>query len=115
MGVNSLAFRAAQHGMFYGADPDCVGVTRDIPWAFNRQWLDLVSRSGTVLFVSIAPGALGARQRSDLRSALDLASDVQPLAEPSDWQRTIWPTRWQVAGREHAYDWIGPDGITSVP
>jgi len=115
MGVNSLAFRAAQQGAFYGADPDCVGVTRDVPWAFNRQWLDLVSRSGTVLFVSIASDALGARQRSDLRSALDRAARAQPLGEPLDWQETVWPTRWRLMHREHMYDWIGPGGVTSVP
>ena len=59
MGVNTLAFRGAQHGAFYVADPDCVGVTNAIPWAFNRQWLDLLARSGTMLFVSLAPDALG--------------------------------------------------------
>jgi alpha-galactosidase len=58
MGVNTLAFRGAQHGAFYVADPDCVGVTNAIPWALNKQWLDLLARSGTMLFVSLAPDAL---------------------------------------------------------
>ena len=66
MGVNTLAFRGAQHGAFYVADADCVGVTNAVPWAMNRQWLDLLSRSGTMLFVSLAPDALGADQRRDL-------------------------------------------------
>ena len=61
MGVNTLAFRGAQHGAFYVADADCVGVTNAMPWALNRQWLDLLARSGTMLFVSLAPDALGAR------------------------------------------------------
>jgi alpha-galactosidase len=115
MGVNTLAFRAVQHGAFYGADPDCVGVTRDVPWSFNRQWLDLVARSGTILFVSIASDALGPEQRRDLRAALDIAAREQSLAEPSDWQHTIWPTRWRLTGSAHRYDWIGPDGITGIP
>lgn len=114
MGVNSLAFRGVQHGAFYAADPDCVGVTGDIPWAMNREWLDLVSRSGTVLFVSIAADALGTTRERDLRAALARAAGVHPLGEPLDWQDTIWPTRWRLAGGEHSYHWIGPDGITSV-
>ncbi len=115
MGVNSLAFRAAQHGAFYAADPDCVGVTKDIPWTHNRQWLDLTARSGTILFVSLAPDALDATVTADLRAALALAAREQPLAEPSDWQLTTWPTRWRMAGREHSFAWVGPDGITALP
>jgi len=110
MGVNTLAFRGPQHGAFYTADPDCVGVTNDQPWALNRQWLDLLARSGTMLFVSLASDALGAEQRRDLTQALALAAQPRPLAEPLDWQRTVYPTRWRLMGRERAYDWVGPDG-----
>jgi alpha-galactosidase len=109
MGINTLAFRGAQHGAFYTADADCVGVTNDVPWALNRQWLDLLSRSGTMLFVSLAPDALDAGKRSDLRTALARAARPQSLAEPLDWQRTVWPTRWKVAGGTQTYDWGEPD------
>jgi len=110
MGVNTLAFRGPQHGAFYAADPDCVGVTTEQPWALNRQWLDLVARSGTALFVSLAPDALGAEQRRDLGQALALAAQPQPLAEPLDWERTVYPTRWRLMGRQYTYDWVGPEG-----
>jgi alpha-galactosidase len=110
MGVNSLAFRGAQHEAFYAADADCVGVTRAIAWASNRQWLDLVARSGTALFVSLAPDAVGAAETRDLRAALALAARKQPLGEPLDWQRTTWPSRWRLLGEEKTYDWTGPDG-----
>jgi alpha-galactosidase len=110
MGVNTLAFRGAQHGAFYVADADCVGVTNAIPWALNRQWLDLVARSGTMLFVSAAPDAIGAPQRRDLTAALALASMPQPLGEPLDWQRTVTPSRWRLAHRERTYDWVGAGG-----
>jgi alpha-galactosidase len=93
MGVNTLAFRGPQHGAFYVADADCVGVTNAVPWTFNRQWLDLLSRSGTMLFVSLAPDALGAAQRRDLKDALALAAAPHPLAEPLDWQRNVYPER----------------------
>jgi alpha-galactosidase len=111
MGVNTLAFRGAQHGAFYTADADCVGVTAAVPWERNRQWLDLLARSGTMLFVSLAPDTLGDVQRADLRAALALAARPQALGEPLDWQRTIWPSRWRLMGGEHAYDWGSADGL----
>ena len=110
MGVNTLAFRGVQHGTFYVADPDCVGVTTAIPWAQNRQWLDLLARSGTMLFVSLAPNALGAAERRDLRAALALAARPRPLGEPLGWQHTAWPTRWRTADGVRAYDWVGEEG-----
>jgi alpha-galactosidase len=110
MGVNTLAFRGPQHGAFYVADADCVGVTKAVPWSFNKQWLDLLARSGTMLFVSLAPDALGTDERRDLKAALALAAVPQPLCEPLDWQRSIYPSRWRVMGREVAYDWVGTDG-----
>jgi alpha-galactosidase len=110
MGVNTLAFRGVQHGAFYVADADCVGVTTVVPWSLTRQWLDLVARSGTTTFVSLAPDALGADQRRDLRAALALAAVPQPLGEPLDWQRTVYPQRWRLMGRERTYEWVGPDG-----
>lgn len=63
-----------------------------------------------MLFVSLAPDALGAEQRRDLTSALALASVPHPLAEPLDWQRSVYPSRWRAMGREVAYNWVGPDG-----
>jgi len=110
MGVNTLAFRGAQHGTFYVADPDCVGVTNAVPWSHNRDWLDLLARSGTMLFVSLAPDALGAEQRRDLKRALALAASPQPLGEPLDWQRNVYPSRWRLMNREQSYDWVGADG-----
>lgn len=110
MGVNSLAFRGVQHGAFYVADADCVGVTSAVPWSFNRQWLDLVARSGTATFVSPAPDALGAEQRRDLRAALALAATRQPLGAPLDWEQTVCPSRWRFKGRQRVYDWVGVDG-----
>jgi alpha-galactosidase len=111
MGVNSLAFRGAQHDAFYAADADCVGVTNDIPWTFNRQWLDLLARSGTTLFVSLAPDALGTQQRADLRRALALAATRQSLAEPLDWQRTVYPQDWSFRSGERSFDWVSADGV----
>jgi len=110
MGVNTLAFRGVQHEAFYAADADCVGVTTAVPWGYNRQWLDLVARSGTALFVSLAPDGVGAEQTRDLRDALAIAARPQPLGEPLDWQATVWPSRWRLMGEVKNYDWVGADG-----
>jgi alpha-galactosidase len=108
MGVNTLAFRGAQHGAFYAADADCVGVTNAIPWEENRQWLDLLARSGTTLFVSLAPDAVGTNRQQNLRAALRVAARAEPLGEPVDWQHTTWPARWRLMGADHRYDWGEP-------
>lgn len=113
MGVNSLAFRGAQNGALYVADPDCAGITSKVPWRLTREWLDLVSRSGTMCFVSLAPDALGDAQRQDVRAALARAAVPQPLGEPVDWQRTTVPARWTLMGEARTYDWAF--GALDVP
>ncbi|CAN5276374.1 hypothetical protein BH09GEM1_BH09GEM1_47360 [soil metagenome] len=110
MGVNTLAFRATQQGAFYTTDADCVGVTTAIPWELNRQWLDLLARSGTMLFVSLAPNALGAEQKADLTRAMAIAAEPQPIGEPLDWQRTNSPEHWRLMGRERSFAWAGDEG-----
>ncbi len=95
MGVNTLAFRGVQHGSFFAADADCVGITSAIPWQLNQQWLDLLSRSGTPLFVSAAPDALDVERRKTLREAFARAATERPVAEPLDWLETTTPERWR--------------------
>jgi alpha-galactosidase len=113
MGVNSLAFRAAQQGAFYAADADCVGLTTAVPWSLNRQWLDLLARSGTPLFVSAQPEAVGPEQERALRAAFAYAARSQPTCEPLDWMQIDCPRRWRLDGKEEiSYDWFSPDGAT---
>jgi alpha-galactosidase len=106
MGVNTLAFRAAQHGSFFAIDADCVGLTKQIPWNLNRQWLDLLARSGTPLFVSAAPDALGEEQRAAIKQAFAVAAKQGPLLEPVDWLRNNEPEEWILEGRRVKYDWF---------
>lgn len=111
MGPNTLAFRAAQHGAFYAADPDCAPITTTVPWARNRQWLELLGRSGLPLFVSLAPDALGPEQRTLVREALARAATRQPVAEPTDWLHNSWPRGWRMGNRlESSYDWGPAEG-----
>lgn len=110
MGVNTLAMRMPQHGGFFVHDADCVGLTDAIPWAFNRQWLDLLARSGTALFVSADPTAVGPEQESALRAAFARAAAGGGPAEPLDWLTTTCPERWRCDGEELHYDWTGDRG-----
>ena len=112
MGVNSLAFRCVQQTAFYTVDPDCVGVTNDIPWHYNRQWLDLVARSGTMLFLSLAPDAMNIEVERDVRNALEVAAKPQPLGEPLDWQQTLLPIKWKLMGNDTRYIWVGQEGVS---
>jgi alpha-galactosidase len=105
MGVNTLAFRMPQHDAFFAVDADCVGLTNDIPWEKNAQWLDLLSRSGTPLFVSADPTALGEVQRVALKQAFARAAVARPVAEPLDWQDSLTPTRWSTPEGQFVYDW----------
>ncbi len=122
-GVNTLAYRAIQHGAFFAVDADCVGLTEAeaIPWALNRQWLDLVARSGTPLFISLKKGAITPDQEKVVAEALTAAARPQPLGEPLDWFEAVNPTRgadplkhleggaaprrWKLGGKIVEYDW----------
>lgn len=105
MGINTLAFRMPQHDTFFAVDADCVGLTTNVPWHHNAQWLDLLARSGTPLFVSTAPDALGAEQSAALKRAFAVAAQPLPPAEPLDWLHTTCPRRWRFGDEEVTYDW----------
>jgi len=109
MGVNTLAFRLAQHNTFFAADADCVPLTAAIPWELSRQWLDLVTRSGTPLFVSVDPAFAQARERAALKAAFALAAKPQPDAEPLDWMRTTVPEHWRLGGKPGDFRWYGDE------
>ncbi|HEY3331905.1 MAG TPA: hypothetical protein VGK19_17875 [Capsulimonadaceae bacterium] len=110
MGINTLAFRMPQHEAFFLCDADCVGLTTNVPWFQNQQWLYLVAGSGTPLFVSIAPDALGDDQIPALMRGFLLASLPQPVAEPLDWMETTCPSTWRIDGETIHYDWSEPGG-----
>jgi len=107
MGVNSLAFRAAQNGAFYLTDADCCGLaqTNAVPWDKNRQWLDLLARSGTPLFISWPQRLIGPEQAQAIRAALSDAAEPQPPGEPLDWQQTSVPAHWKLDEKVTTFEW----------
>ncbi len=118
MGVNTLAYRLPQHGTFFAQDADCVGITKDIPWSLNRDWLDLIARSGTALFISPAPDAMGPEQKSAIREAFAIAAAGTSSGHSLDWLGETTPQDWQfggdAVGAKH-YNWSGEDGCDPFP
>jgi alpha-galactosidase len=104
-GVNTLGFRLPQNNTFYAADGDCVGLTHDIPWEKNRQWLQLLAESGSPLFISAEIDFLGAEQRAAIKKAFADAARVQPTGEPLDWLTNQWPAKWKLNNREVTFNW----------
>ena len=106
-GVNALAFRAPQQGSFYSADPDMVALAGAgaIPWEKNSQWLNLVSHSGTVLFVSWKVDLMTDQVKAAIREAFAAAASPQPLAKPLDWTTTRTPIHWVLGGHETTFSW----------
>jgi alpha-galactosidase len=109
MGVNTLAFRMAQHNTFFAADADCVPVTDAIPWKLTRQWLDLVARSGTALFVSVDPAKIRQEHKPALKAAFAEAARWQKPGAATDWMDTTTPEAWLLDGKPVRYDWYLDD------
>ncbi len=110
MGVNTIAFRYAQHKTFFDMDADCVGISGKIPWNLNREWAKLAAESGSCFFISLKPDALTDEIRRELRALLEIASKGNGKAEPIDWQQTTTPERWIINGKAVEFQWFEPDG-----
>ncbi|MHB1484042.1 MAG: alpha-amylase family protein [Saccharofermentanales bacterium] len=127
MGVNTLAYRLIQHKAFFEIDADCLGIMKvecpgvmkddgpgnmnRIPWEMNKKWLDILSKSGTPLFVSVDPDAVTSEQKDDLKKALERASIQKDICEPIDWHDTTTPSKWLINGDEEEYNWFTEEGI----
>lgn len=111
IGPNTLAFRMPQHRAFFDIDADCIGIMGTIPWEYNRQWLHLLSNSGTPFFVSAKPGLMTKEQMSEMREAMQLAAKQETIAEPVDWMETTCPSVWRIKQGIIRYDWYEKTGL----
>ncbi|MFT3934905.1 MAG: hypothetical protein QM726_14870 [Chitinophagaceae bacterium] len=105
MGVNTLAFRGIHHNAFYAADADCVGLTNEVPWDKNKQWMELVAKSGVPLFVSAQPAAVHEEQKTAIKECFALASKTLPLGEPLDWLQNHLPAQWKFGKGIKKFEW----------
>nr|WP_082856038.1 hypothetical protein [Mucilaginibacter sp. L294] len=105
MGVNTLAFRLPQNNAFYAADGDCVGLTKDVAWDKNKQWLQLLAESGSPLFISAELDILDAEKKAAVKQAFANAAKVQPNGEPLDWLTNPFPEKWNLNGKEVTFNW----------
>lgn len=115
MGVNTLAFRAAQHQALYAIDPDIVSLTKAITWELVNQWLQLVSESGAALFVAVEPSLIEPKHRIALKKAFGIAAVPQPVGEPLDWMSSMCPRRWKLLGKAKEFAWMGESGALPFP
>jgi len=113
MGVNTVAFRLIQNGIFYMADGDCVGITGAVDWKKNCQWLDLLARSGSPLFVSCKPGVLNEEEYAELKAAWAVNSVQANECRPLDWMETTCPELWLIDGEIVHYSWYEETGAAS--
>jgi alpha-galactosidase len=116
MGINTLACRLPQQGAFFACDADCAAHTAHTPWEFDRQYLDLVARSGTALFISVDPRTVSPDQTAAFRAALQtaLSGGTPGGCEPLDWLHTTVPRTWRFGKDTVTYHWEEPAGANPL-
>jgi alpha-galactosidase len=113
-GVNTLAHRMVQHRTFSHIDPDIVAMTLAVDWRETSQWMDVVARSGTSLFLSPDPSAITSEIKSAMKDAMALSAQAGqgfPLYPTTG----TTPTQWQFPNPsrvDKTYDWCGRQGAT---
>ena len=95
-----------QNNIFYTADADCVGIMGEkIAWKQNRLWLDLLSKSGSPLFVSCDPYLVTEEMKEDLKKAFRINEIQENVCKPVSWLEEIYPSKWLIDNQEIDYDW----------
>lgn len=105
MGVNTLAFRMMQHGTFFDADADCVGLTDKIPLRLNARWLDVLAKSSTPLFISAAENMETDETARLITDAFANAVKYRAPSVPLDWLDSLTPVEWESGAGHDLYCW----------
>ncbi len=116
MGINTLAYRLCQNGTFFACDPDCAAHTQHTPWELDEQYLELVAKSGTALFISVNPETVTADQRTLLKRAMKtaLAGPSSQACAPVDWLYSTTPQTWKFGGEEKRFHWEPASGANPM-
>ena len=113
MGVNTLAFRLPQNGKFYMVDADCAGFIKGmIPFSLNKEWVTLLAKSGTPLFISAPNGAFTDEEFAYMQEMYKIASEQKNVAIPLDWQYNATPAKWSIDGEETSFVWFDETGAS---
>lgn len=113
MGVNTLAFRLPQNGKFYMVDADCAGFIKGrIPFTLNKEWVTLLAKSGTPLFISAPNGAFTDEEFDYMQEMYKIASEQKNVAIPLDWQYNATPAKWSIDGEETSFVWFDETGAS---
>jgi len=113
MGVNTLAFRLPQNGKFFMADADCAGFIKGkIPFSLNKEWVTLLAKSGTPLFISAPNGAFSEEEFAYMKEMYKIASEQKNVAVPLDWQYNATPAKWSIDGEEVSFQWFDETGAS---
>jgi alpha-galactosidase len=113
-GVNTLAHRISQHRTFSHVDPDIVAMTLAVDWRQTSQWMDVVARSGTSLFLSPDPSAMTPEVKSAMRDAMLLSAHAGqgfPVHPTSGTTPELWQFS-DTSPTERTYDWCGREGVS---
>jgi alpha-galactosidase len=117
MGINALAYRLAQNGTFFACDPDCASHTEGTSWKLDSQFLDLVARSGTALFISADPNKIGPEQKLAFHRAMQTALSGGDAGgcQPLDWLHNTTPENWRFGTQQIRYTWSEQLGANPFP
>jgi alpha-galactosidase len=105
-----------QNGTLFTCDADCAAHTERTPWEFDQQYLDLVARSGTALFISFDPRTIQPEQKMAFRAAMQaaLSGGIPGGCETLDWLHTTAPREWRFGGKKVSYSWVEPAGASPL-
>ena len=104
-GVNTLAFRMAQHKTFFFVDADCVGITNAISWEKKQAMARYTCKKRTPLFESIADYVEFGKIRQELTEAFKKASENDVVSKPLDWMESATPRIWESVYGKDEYAW----------
>jgi alpha-galactosidase len=82
-----------------------VGLTTQVPWSKNQQWMQLLANSGTPLFISAQPEAVGPEQKKLIKECFTMAARQWPVGQAVDWMDTLTPATWKLHDRIWHFDW----------